>query len=234
MAKVPPEPPERDGHSPWAMARICRTVHAEVAPLLNSINMADILFDFDQFTVDEMRHWICLPSADRSGEERVQGIRQWSLNSWAYCERATYYNACTRLEDIEECGSEDDMKEFDDQLLQYVASDPDRKDYLLMDLSLFDAKRMRVAAYCGRYLNVDFASIKPQTEDDICNFEMDESVCHGDSCGHGSDSCQEGTNCDIFDAWDIDREAWLRDGQPTVTGDQLVRLLHALGKASMK
>ncbi|KAK8078636.1 hypothetical protein PG996_004806 [Apiospora saccharicola] len=121
------------------MARICRTVHAEVAPLLNSINMADILFDFDHFTVDEMRHWICLPSADRSGEERVQGIRQWSLNSWAHCERATYYNACTRLEDIEECGSEDDMKEFDDQLLQYVASDPDRKDYLLMDLSLFDA-----------------------------------------------------------------------------------------------
>lgn len=77
-------------------------MHTEVAPLLNSIDMADILFDFDHFTEDELRRWISLPSADRSGEERVKGIRRWSMSNWGHCPKATYNNASGRPEAIEE------------------------------------------------------------------------------------------------------------------------------------
>lgn len=123
-----------DGHSPWAMSRVCRVVHAEVVPLLNSIGMADILFDFEHFNEDEMRRWISLPSADRSGEERVKGIRRWSMSNWGYCSRASYNNAWGRREDMKAGVFDDDMKEFNDQLLQFPGTDSD-----LLSLGLSDA-----------------------------------------------------------------------------------------------
>ncbi|KAK8005886.1 hypothetical protein PG991_012183 [Apiospora marii] len=218
-----------DGHSPWAMSCVCRTVHAEVMPLLNSIDLSNILFDFEHFNEDDMRRWISLPSADRSGEERVKGIRRWSMSNWGYCSRATYYNAYGRRKDLEGGGSEDDiMKEFNDQLLQFPGSDSD-----LMDLGLSDAKRMGVAAFCSRGLNVDFSSIKPETEDDICDFENDESLWRANICSLGSDTCSDVVGSGLMIGDEFDRAAWLRDGQPPVTGHFLLSLLHTLGESSM-
>ncbi|KAK7932306.1 hypothetical protein PG985_003018 [Apiospora marii] len=68
-------------HSPWALSRVCRTVHAEVAPLLDAIDIADIHFEIQQFTEAEMRRWVTLPSANMTGVERVSRMRQWDIKA---------------------------------------------------------------------------------------------------------------------------------------------------------
>ncbi|KAK8052741.1 hypothetical protein PG996_012042 [Apiospora saccharicola] len=80
-------------HSPWAMSRVCRTVHDEVAPLLEAIDIADIHFELQQFTKAEMRRWVTLPSATLSGAERISRMRRWQIMSQGYCDQATFDKA---------------------------------------------------------------------------------------------------------------------------------------------
>lgn len=80
-------------HSPWAMARVCRTIHDEAAPLLDAIDIADVYFELRQFTEAEMRRWVTLPSANLTGVERVSRIRQWNIVIQGYCEQATFEKA---------------------------------------------------------------------------------------------------------------------------------------------
>lgn len=92
---------------------------------------------------------------------------------------------------------------------------------------------MGVACYCCRRLNVDFSAIKPETEDDICDLELDESVWDANICRQGGDTCHDVVGSELWIGRDFDRAAWLRDGQPPVTGNLLVSLLKVLGEGSL-
>lgn len=75
------------------MLRVCRAVHAEIAPLLDAIDIADIHFELQQFTEAEMRRWVTLLSANLDGAERVSRMRQWEIMSQGYCDQATFDKA---------------------------------------------------------------------------------------------------------------------------------------------
>ncbi|KAK8085208.1 hypothetical protein PG997_006479 [Apiospora hydei] len=177
-------------HSPWAMSRVCRTVHAEVAPLLNSIDMADILFDMQQFTLAEMRRWVTLPSADRGGKERVKQMRQWSISTQGYCDQASFEKA--KEERNQRCGKETDRD--------------------LARLGRPGFKKMGVADYCWRHIYVNFANYDPEPDWDDEEFDVVEGVYSADYCQKRSSSCEVGTERAIEAIWQkFDRKAWRRD-----------------------
>ncbi|KAK7943786.1 uncharacterized protein PG986_012899 [Apiospora aurea] len=194
-------------HSPWAMSRVCRTVHAEVAPLLNSIDMADILFDMQQFTLAEMRRWVTLPSADRGGKERVKQMRQWSISTQGYCDQASFEKA--KEERNQRCGKESDRD--------------------LARLGRPGFEKMGVADYCWRHIYVNFVNYDPEPDWDDEEYDVVEGVYSAEYCQKRSSSCEVGTERAIEAIWQkFDRKAWRRDGQPTVTGNLLISLLKAL------
>lgn len=63
-------------HSPWALLRLCRLVRRELQPLLAGAE-ADgrLVFEFQAFTVRDMRAW-----AAAAGAARVAAMRRWSLD----------------------------------------------------------------------------------------------------------------------------------------------------------
>ncbi|KAK8044750.1 hypothetical protein PG993_004774 [Apiospora rasikravindrae] len=203
-------------HSPWAMSRVCRTVHAEVAPLLNSIDIGDVFFEMQQFTLAEMRRWVTLPSADRSGKERVKQMRQWSFATQGYCDEASFEKA--KEERDQRRGKESDRA--------------------LAQLGRKDFEKMGVADYCWRHMYVNFANADPEPysdddesepysdDDEIDEFE---DVYTAEYCQKRSGRCTAVTERATRDIWQkFDREAWRKNGQPTVTGKLLVSLLKAL------
>ncbi|KAK8013153.1 hypothetical protein PG991_009424 [Apiospora marii] len=69
-------------HSPWTLLRVCQLVRRELQPLLARAEAdGQIVFEFQAFTVKDMRAW-----ATAAGEARVAAMRRWSLDAIIDCD----------------------------------------------------------------------------------------------------------------------------------------------------
>ncbi|KAK3689132.1 hypothetical protein B0T22DRAFT_480355 [Podospora appendiculata] len=67
-------------HRPWALARVCRLVAQETAPLLAAIDISTIYFHFHGFSTQDLHAWF-----EMMGDGRLEKVRVFSIvhGSWA-------------------------------------------------------------------------------------------------------------------------------------------------------